>query len=144
MMQLESTFAVRNPGRFTLFFASLTLTSISLSSGFIWAYQGRPLLVFLAATGAWAGYSIAHYAVTGRVIDTDTRNSEHVIDPDALRLQDRWRYPIAIAGISLLITGMYLGVLYIRAENHLATNLGGACFLGGYVIAHYAVTDEFL
>lgn len=143
-MRLETTFAFREPGRFALFLGGLSLTSVSLSSGFIWAYQYRPVYVFLAALGAWSGYVVAHYAVTGRPIDTDTRTSEQVIETDALRLPDLWRYPVCLFGIGLLITGMYLGVVFIRAENHLATNLGGAFFLGGYVIAHYAATDEFL
>lgn len=126
------------------FIAGLMTTSVGLSSGFIWASEGRTALVFLAATAAWTGYLGAHYAVTGRFLDSDTREAEGIGGREALDLDGRWQYPVVGIGVAVLISGMVIGAIYINRGNHLATNIGGVLFLGGYVIAHYGATKELL
>ncbi|MDR5674506.1 hypothetical protein RH858_15370 [Halalkaliarchaeum sp. AArc-GB] len=143
------------------FFAGLAATSIALSSGFIWAYQGLTGRVFLAAFVAWVGYLCAHRASTGRFVDpatsdgtlpdggdgdggdgdgdTEIRDASENVIPET-----RWRQIGVVLGVATLVAGMVVGVFYIRAENHLLTNVGGILFLGGYVIAHYAETNALL
>ncbi|WP_259535634.1 hypothetical protein [Halalkaliarchaeum sp. AArc-CO] len=138
------------------FFAGLAATSIALSSGFIWAYQGLTGRVFLAAFVAWVGYLCAHRASTGRFVDpatsdgtlpdggdgdgdTEIRDASENVIPET-----GWRQIGVVLGVATLVAGMVVGVFYIRAENHLLTNVGGILFLGGYVIAHYAETNALL
>lgn len=125
--------------------AGLGATSAALSSGFIWAYQGRTWLVFGAAFVAWTGYLVAHYAVTGEFIDPNGGGDDGDDgDGGGYVPEERWRRVGVAAGAAILVAGMVVGVVYIRAENHLATNVGGVLFLGGYVVAHYAATGELL
>lgn len=132
------------------FLAGLGLTSVSLSSGFIWAKQGAAPLVFAAAFGAWWGYLFAHYALTGEFIDAATHDDPPPTERD---LAARARAAVAAAvpddplrrlgvvvGTAVLVAGMVVGVVYIREGNHLMTNVGGFLFLGGYAIAHYVET----
>ncbi|MFB6095059.1 MAG: hypothetical protein ABEJ71_01230, partial [Halodesulfurarchaeum sp.] len=124
------------------FCIGLGLTSMALSSGFIWAYQGKPVRVFSAAFLAWVGYLGAHYAIDGEFIDSpDEVNEEHGDGtlPDGLRAKVG-----LVAGAGVLVLGMIVGVYFIRAEHHLGTNIGGVLFLGGYVISHYAGTGNLL
>jgi len=137
------------------FLLGMSLTSISLSTGFIWACGGRcisdpivwtkprhELLVFLAAFVAWWGYLIAHYAWTGSFIDDSIHDQEHH-HHDHTQIENPWIRRLSVAsGAGILILGMVIGVLFIRQGNHLMTNLGGVLFLGGYVIAHYAETGN--
>lgn len=125
-----------------LFVVGLGLTSASLSSGFIWASQGRSRRVVLAATGAWTGYLLAHWAATGTLVDHS--DGTGLPDWDDLHLGSARRYLGFLVGIGALVSGMVIGVRTIAAGDHLWTNVGGVLFLGGYVIAHYAVTDELL
>lgn len=126
------------------FVLGLGMTSSALSSGFIWASQGRAVLTVLAATIAWCGYLGAHYAVTGRYLDSDTRETDGIGGREALSLEANWQYLAVVAGVTILIAGMVIGTVYINRGNHLATNVGGALFLGGYVVAHYGATRELL
>lgn len=126
------------------FVVGLGTTSTALSSGFIWASQGRAVLTVLAATAAWCGYLGAHYAVTGRFLDADTRESDGIGVREALSLGASWQYLAVVAGVAILIAGMVIGTVYINRGNHLATNVGGVLFLGGYVVAHYGATRELL
>lgn len=126
------------------FLVGLSMTSIGLSSGFIWASQGQTLLVVLAATAAWTGYLGAHYAVTGRFLDGDTRETDGLGGREALDLDATWQYLVVVIGVTTLISGMVIGAVYINREQHLATNIGGVLFLGGYVVAHYGATKELL
>lgn len=120
------------------FVAPLAVTSMSLSSGFIWAYQQRAALVFAAAFTAWTSYLAAHYLATGLVIDDR--------DDGGFGWRDVAGEPSPVAGVvvgvAVLVAGMVVGTIYIRAENHLLTNVGGVLFLGGYVLAHQAATDK--
>lgn len=126
------------------FVVGLGTTSTALSSGFIWASQGRAVLTVLAATAAWCGYLGAHYAVTGRFLDSDTRETDGIGGREALELDATWQYLAVVAGVAILVAGMVIGTVYINRGNHLATNVGGVLFLGGYVIAHYGATRELL
>lgn len=126
------------------FLVGLSMTSVGLSSGFIWASQGRTLLVVLAATAAWTGYLGAHHAVTGRFLDGDTRETDGLGGREALDLDAAWQYLVVAIGVAILIAGMVIGAVYINRGRHLATNIGGVLFLGGYVIAHYGATRELL
>jgi len=40
-----------------------------MSSGFIWASQGKVALVYVAGFFSWTGYAFAHYAVVGEFVD---------------------------------------------------------------------------
>ena len=136
------------------FFAGLGATSVALSSGFIWAYQGFIGRVFVAAFVAWVGYLCAHRASTGRFVDPATSDGtlpDGGDDDTAIRdasenviPETRWRQIGVVLGVATLVAGMVVGVFYIRAEHHLLTNVGGILFLGGYVIAHYAETNALL
>lgn len=124
--------------------AGLGCTSVGLSSGFIWASQDRAPLVVAAATLAWVGYLGAHYAATGHFLDSDSRSVDGIGGREALDLGSRWRYLVVVGGVAVLIAGMVVGAVFINRGNHLATNVGGVLFLGGYVIAHYGATGELL
>ena len=126
------------------FLLGLGCTSVGLSSGFIWASEGRAPLVVAAAAIAWTGYLGAHYAVTGHFLDSDTRSVDGIGGREALALDSRWGYPVVAVGVAVLIAGMVVGATFINRGSHLATNVGGALFLGGYVIAHYGATGELL
>jgi len=134
--------------------AGLSLTSISLSSGFIWACGAacvttpivwsstmQPILVFIAALCAWWGYLFAHYAWTGNFIDVSAHDDANVhndtASPETLPIP---MVAGVVAGAGVLVVGMVIGVIFIRNGNHVMTNIGGIFFLGGYVIAHYFET----
>ena len=158
------------PIRVIGFLAGLIITSVSLSSGFIWVCGNhcmestvvwtadrRPILAFLAAFTAWWGYLVAHRAVTGQFIDsgehgdTDENGESESKAPTGLADQviggmaelipsSKLRQAGFLLGIGMLVSGIVVGFVYIRQGNHLLTNVGGALFLGGYVVAHYAET----
>lgn len=56
-------------GRHLGMVVGLGVTAASMSSGFIWASQGKILPVYVAGFFAWTGYASAHYAVTGVFVD---------------------------------------------------------------------------
>lgn len=141
------------------FIAGMSVTSLSLSSGFIWACGSRCIqtayvwtpprqvyLVFGAALAAWWGYLIAHYVVAGTFIDRSAHTTDDEDDTPATEQspieRPAFRHLGVLAGIGILVAGMVIGVVYIRQGNHLVTNLGGVFFLGGYAIAHYAETGK--
>lgn len=121
------------------FVGGLALTSLSLSSGFVWASQGRAPLVVAAATGAWLGYLVAHHAVTGTFVDEVGNDADSSGGPEGMS-----RYAGIAVGAAILVAGMYVGAGTIRSADHLLTNVGGVLFLGGYVVAHYAATGRAL
>lgn len=158
-----------NPVRIIGFLAGLALTSFSLSSGFIWVCGARCVdasvvwttnrrvpLAFLAAFAAWWGYLVAHRAVTGQFVDPgnpDKGGDEGIAPAGPRSLRERavaavgglvppgrTRLAGFVLGIAMLVSGIVVGFVYIRQGNHLLTNVGGALFLGGYVVAHYAET----
>lgn len=126
------------------FLLGMTATSIGLSSGFIWASKGKVLPVVVAAAVAWLGYLGAHYAVTGRLLDSASQSTDGFGGREALDLDEPWQYVAVLVGVSVLISGMVIGAVYINRGDHLLTNVGGVLFLGGYVIAHYGATRELL
>lgn len=158
-----------DPARIIGFLAGLTLASVSLSSGFIWVCgqscvqdgiiwtsERRVPLAFLAAWSFWWGYLIAHRSVTGRFIDPGSSEQAGSPEPSDQDDNDRaatlshvisaklpsGKVRIAgfLIGISMLVSGIAVGFIYIRQGNHLLTNIGGFLFFSGYVIAHYTDT----
>jgi len=135
-----------------VFLVGFLLTSASLSSGFVWAYQGLTWPVYLAAFTAWTGYLVAHRGATGVFLDGDPadpgrgphpRRPARDVDEGVIPAAT-WRRLGILCGVVTLVAGMVIGVVFIRQEHHLLTNVGGVLFLGGYVIAHYAETDLLL
>lgn len=55
--------------------AGLGVTAMSMSSGFVWASQGKIALVYVAGFFSWTGYLFAHYAVMGVFVDDAGRDS---------------------------------------------------------------------
>ncbi|MFC7226511.1 hypothetical protein N0B31_03785 [Salinirubellus salinus] len=161
-----------SPARVVWFTGGMGLCSVSLSSGFIWVCgapcvtdpvvwtAGRRVpLAFLAAFLAWWGYLLAHRAVTGRFVDSASHGAgegaTEVGPPStespvartraALRGMTpptRTRQAGMLFGLAALVGGIVVGFVYIRQGNHLLTNVGGALFLGGYVLAHQAETGK--
>lgn len=154
------------------FAGGMGLCSVSLSSGFIWVCgatcvadplvwtAGRRVpLAFLAAFLAWWGYLLAHRAVTGQFVDSGSHGEG---DEDDLAGPGWTEAPVArvrsavrgvapptrtrqagmLFGLAALVGGIVVGFVYIRQGNHLLTNVGGALFLGGYVLAHQAETGK--
>lgn len=120
----------------------LAVTALALGSGSIWAYQGRPSPVFFAAGLAWLGYLIAHYAAAGTWLDT---RSQHRLERDrSLVVKDPRRVGGFLAGVSVLVSAMYLGSIHIPSADYLVTNIAGVLFLGGYVLSHYYRTGTLL
>ncbi|WP_267643321.1 hypothetical protein [Haloarchaeobius amylolyticus] len=144
--------------RWVGFLLGMSLTSASLSSGFIWAcgsaciddpflWTGarQPLMVFGAALAAWWGYLLAHYAITGGFIDDSGYGSDTLTassDASTGDEQSARQWLGVLFGAGVLVAGMVVGVVYIRQGNHLLTNVGGVLFLGGYAIAHYMETGD--
>lgn len=135
--------------------AGMGLTSVSLSTGFIWACgadcasdpllwtpANQPLLVFIAALAAWWGYLFAHYAWTGTLIDKSAHDDESAHDDNGQWENTTLRRLGVVFGASILVLGMVFGVIFIRQGNHLMTNIGGVLFLGGFVIAHHVETGN--
>ena len=127
----------------------LAITAASMSSGFIWASQGKVLPVYVAGFFAWTGYIVAHYAAIGVFVDDVSAadaGTEPTADsaPDSLgeRLRtilpaDPGRAVGFLLGIAILVAGIAILAWYVRQGNHLLGNLGSGLFLGGYVVAHY-------
>lgn len=148
-------------GRHVGLIAGLGVTAASMSSGFIWASQGKVALVYVAGFFAWTGYMFAHYAVEG--VFVDDMSSEGDADSramtadgtaedgaggalDQLRemMPDGLRAIGFLAGIAVLVAGIAILAWYVRQENHLLGNLGSGMFLGGYVVAHYFDAGNYL
>jgi len=127
----------------------LWITAASMSSGFIWASQGKVALVYVAGFFSWTGYMTAHYGAIGVFVDDVAADeASGGSDPDSLgeRLRgilptDPWRAVGFVAGIAILVAGIAILAWFVRQENHLLGNVGSGMFLGGYVIAHYFDTD---
>lgn len=142
-----------------------------MSSGFIWATEGKVVLVYVAGFFSWTGYIFAHYAVIGAFVDdmsSDGRNDENTDGdgPDvgfdrpvkwvrihagnalaglrAVIPDDSVRAVGFVAGIAVLVAGIAILAWYVRQGNHLLGNLGSGMFLGGYVIAHYFDSGSLL
>ena len=139
----------------------LAVTSMSMSSGFIWASQGELLLTYVAGVTSWTGYVVAHFAVTGLFVDPRKESDEfeaHATGDadgdgglaDALSTlvggmrANPGRTVVGIVGIASLVVGIATFTVYVSAGNHLLGNVGGGLFLGGYAVAHYAETGLFL
>lgn len=131
------------------FFAGLTLSAVSMAAGYIWALEGLVWQVYVAGTASWAGYLLAHYAVTGVVIDPIGEGAPEATDPTAGDPEtfsvndvgealptDRHTVAGFLLGIGLLVAGVGLLAVFV-AETHLVgATLGAALLLGGYAIAH--------
>lgn len=134
----------------------LAVTAISMSSGFIWAAQGKISLVYVAGFFSWSGYLFAHYAAIGVFVDdvdvedANGESTESEGDSDsgrslretvaairAIAPENTARAIGFVAGIVVLVAGIAILAWYVRQENHLLGNLGSGMFLGGYVVAHY-------
>lgn len=151
---------VRSLRQWVGFVSGLTVTSVSLSTGFIWACgsqcvtdpivwtpERQLVLVFTAALTAWWGYLTAHYAVSGTLIDESVHPGADGSDPPGHDTKRPVEHPLVhhvgiLAGVGILVLGMVVGVIYIRQGDHLMTNLGGVLFLGGYAVAHYIETGK--
>lgn len=168
-----SNLAVRRTRRILGFVGGLSTTAMSMSSGFIWASQGRVTLVYLAGFLCWTGYLIAHKAVTGVFVDDvdgpesnmeeiaidETTKGQNVaknssnsswsiytvlMDLRSVAPADTKRALGFVAGIIILVVGIAILAWYVRQENHLLGNLGSGLFLAGYVIAHYFDSGKLL
>jgi hypothetical protein len=141
------------------FVVGVAVTSMSMSSGFIWAMQDKVTHTYVAGFFAWTGYVLAHYAVTGVFVDERTETEEFEAEATetddggvgeavatlvAVMRAEPVRTAIGIVGIVTLVAGVGTFTVFVSAENHLMGNLGGWLFLGGYAIAHYAETGLFL
>lgn len=143
------------------FLVGIAVTSMSMSSGFIWAMQGKVPQTYVAGVFAWTGYVLAHYAVTGAFVDERKETDEFEddatgTDEEGGGLRDAVatlvggmranpvRTAVGVVGIVTLVTGIATFTVFVSAENHLLGNVGGGLFLGGYAIAHYAETGLFL
>jgi len=156
------------------FAGGMALCSVSLSSGFIWVCgdtcvgeavlwtpDRRVPLAFLAAFLAWWGYLLAHRAVTGQFVDSGSHgesDADESSGPGWAEAPVGWGVAAArgvapptrtrqvgmLFGLAALVAGIVVGFVYIRQGNHLLTNVGGALFLGGYVLAHQAETGKAL
>jgi hypothetical protein len=137
----------------------LAITSMSMSSGFIWAMQGKLPQTYVAGFFSWFGYVLAHYATTGLFVDEGKETDEFEADATgsedgdvakavgnltAAMRANPVRTVIGVVGIVTLVVGIATFTIYVSAENHLLGNVGGGLFLGGYAIAHYAETGLFL
>lgn len=154
---------VRQTGRYGLFVFGIAVTAMSMSSGFIWASQGRVAPVYAAGFLSWTGYLLAHYAAVGVFVDdvdaapvgndhdsngSDTTGMKSVggalgylkdVGPGGIG-----RTVGFTMGIVILVAGIAILAWYVRHEHHLLGNLGSGMFLGGYVIAHYFDTGKLL
>ncbi len=140
------------------FIAGLAVVAVSMSSGFIWAYQGQLIPVYIAGAASWTGYIAAHYAVTGVFVDGDFKDELKIENEPEKESEGNGdiRYISAITsqlrdatpnerhdligfifGITVLITGIALLAYYVSIQNHGAATIGSSLFLAGYVIAHY-------
>ncbi len=129
--------------------AGLAITAASMSSGFIWATEGKVLHVYVAGFFSWTGYMTAHYAAIGVFVDdvsADEATSAHTEETGDPSLAERVRGILPaeptraigfLAGIAILVAGIAILAWYVRQGNHLLGNVGSGMFLGGYVIAHY-------
>lgn len=131
---MTTKYGIGNLGKWTGFGCCFGVTSVSLSAGFLWAKQGRAALTFVSAFAAWTGYLFAHYAVTGRFIDS----AETVRRPNGTEA-----FGLVVGG-AVLISGMVIGSQGIRVESFPLTQAGAVLFLSGYVIAHYATEKTLL
>ncbi len=145
----------------------LGITAMSMSSGFIWASQGRLPLVYVAGFLSWTGYLIAHKAATGVFVDdvdgpaaeveTTEDGNQTGDSPGAngslsmalsklrsIAPEDTRRALGFVLGIAILVSGIAILAWYVRQENHLLGNVGSGLFLGGYVIAHYFDSEKLL
>lgn len=147
--------------RWCVFVTGLGATSMSLSSGFIWACGSVCLeapivwtpsrqvpLVFAAAMTAWWGYLVAHYVIDGTMINRSSHSNvrdgsaDEIAELSATQRNLNTRRIGVLFGAAVLVSGMVVGVFYIQRGNHLMTNIGGILFLGGYVIAHQIETGK--
>ncbi|MFB6310955.1 MAG: hypothetical protein ABEH64_07210 [Salinirussus sp.] len=132
-------------GYTALAIVGLWITAASMSSGFIWASQGKIVHVYVAGFFAWAGYIIAHYGAIGVFIDDISAAEAVEGDDDGESVLDRVRRIIVeeplrvlgfLAGIAVLVSGIAILAWFVRLENHLLGTIGSGLFLIGYVIAH--------
>lgn len=128
----------------------LWVTAASMSSGFIWASQGKVLPVYVAGFFAWTGYMTAHYAAVGVFVDDVTADGsadESAQDSDqdhslvgrirGILPSEPGRAVGFLVGIAVLVAGIAILAWFVRQENHLLGNVGSGLFLAGYVVAHY-------
>lgn len=153
-------------GQYLGLVGGLAITAMSMSSGFIWASQGRIARVYVAGFLCWTGYLVAHKAVTGVFIDdVDGPAAEATADDGeqsesetptsgvvgralsqvrSLAPADPLRAVGFVFGIAVLVSGIAILAWYVRQGNHLRGNIGSGLFLGGYVIAHYYDSGKLL
>lgn len=154
--------STRRLGQYLGLVVGLWVTAASMSSGFIWASQGKVALVYVAGFFSWTGYIFAHYAAIGVFVD-DVTSDESTADDETVSSEPddggadgalgRLReiapsHPVRavgfVAGIVVLVAGIAVLAWYVRLENHLMGNVGSGMFLGGYVLAHYFDSGKLL
>jgi len=157
-----STRSAGRIGQYLGLVVGLGVTAASMSSGFIWASQGKVALVYVAGFFAWTGYMSAHYAVIGVFVDDVSGDEETAGEGNgpggtddggadgalgrlrAIVPSDPLRAVGFVVGIVVLVAGIAVLAWYVRQENHLLGNVGSGMFLGGYVLAHYFDSGKFL
>lgn len=147
MTEERSYWAPDEPGPYLGLVGGLALTAIAMGNGFIWAMEGRVLPVYLAATGAWGGYLVAHWAVTGILVDPPGAGA-----PKAAQRADENSSGLArlraalpagrrtaigfLLGNALLVIGIAVLAVFVSAGNRPLATVGAGLFLAGYAIAH--------
>jgi len=119
--------------------AGLTGAAVALGAGAHETFHGAPFrFTYLTALVAWIGYLVAHKAETGQFIHDPFEPSNDAPENDEMIRT------ITAGGFLLLVAGMVIGAIGIKAEQLIVSITGGVFFVGGYVIAHYGATGELL
>lgn len=107
--------------------------ALGVSLAVFWAYNtGSLLLTSLGSLIAWKGFSIAHYAYTGRIVD-DSDNSH----------ASKIRYDLLITGFLMMAWAFPTVVVGMHHNSFGIIFLGELMFISGHMIGHYGTTETF-
>ncbi|MFB6241768.1 MAG: hypothetical protein ABEJ36_03110 [Candidatus Nanosalina sp.] len=115
--------------------SGFSLSSIALIRGYYFLLAGEYVSAYLGAFLGWVGYLVAHYTVTGTLIDDrlgekDLGNGERI-----------W---VLGVGSALFIGGISSVIAFLNAQNVVASYLGLMAVFAGYTVIHYESTGRLL
>lgn len=116
-------------------FTGFSLSSLALIRGYYFLVSGEHVFAYISAFLGWAGYLVAHYLVTGTLID------ERAGEKDLGNGERLW---VLGTGAVFFVSGISSLIAFLNARNTVASYLGIMAMFAGYTVIHYESTGRLL
>lgn len=125
--------------RYSGILSGFTLLCVSLAALFIQSRQGNLILSILFGGLSWLGYTLTHYADTGKLLDTKDQIEKHIQEKEETKRSQKIK---SSTGILLFVSGTAILAKGVSAESYYISFLGTSGAIGGYAVFHYFMEGE--